>query len=195
MVHSGLLFVVALWLPPRWRPSPCLGGGEVMPRGNSRPGSSRATMAASGHRFLLQGIIMASPCPLSCSRWKPKIFGSGGGGTPVSCSSWGLCLGAHSSRLSNGCVAEVTLRLAIFGKACFMPSPCWATLVLLFGLWVAWVGSRWWSASGGVSATEGRACLLARSWVSSGPTLLLSSSAPSHRSLSNGRPYCSRFRL
>ena len=47
MVLSELRFVGAWWLSPRWWPSPCLGGGEVMPRGNSRPGPSRTTTAAS----------------------------------------------------------------------------------------------------------------------------------------------------
>nr|XP_051215113.1 uncharacterized protein LOC127332811 isoform X1 [Lolium perenne]XP_051215114.1 uncharacterized protein LOC127332811 isoform X1 [Lolium perenne] len=47
MVLSELRYVGAWWLSPRWWPSPCLGGGEVMSRGNSRPGSSRATTTAS----------------------------------------------------------------------------------------------------------------------------------------------------
>jgi hypothetical protein len=73
MVLSGLRYVVALRPPPRWRPSPCLGGGEIMLRGNSHPRSSWATAAVSTNVVpFLKALVRVLTAPINAPGENPR---------------------------------------------------------------------------------------------------------------------------
>jgi hypothetical protein len=141
MALSGLQFVAAVRPPPWWCPSPCLGGGEMMPRGNSCPGSSW-TMAATFTDAVpfLKASLRLLPAPIHSPGENPRSLDRAvmALSRRVLLEDTALefiaCRSLTVGRQRCGIFGWRSLCLTIFGKACFVPCPHDTTLVLLVGL-------------------------------------------------------------